>query len=320
MKYTKTFLFFLVLTLLLSGCMPSSEPVSASVFAMNSHMDITAYGSKASAAVEQARSTLLHLDSALSTTDSDSEIYAYNHGDTAALSPATQALVDIGLALGKRTGGALDITIYPIVQAWGFTTDFKQVPAQDELDALLAASSSQLDLGALGKGYAGDVLVAQMQDAGITSALLSLSGNIHCVGANPNGSAWNIAIQDPNNPAAYLGALPVVNQAVVTSGGYERYFEQDGKIYHHIINPATGYPADSGLLSVTVIADSGTLADGLSTALFVMGLDGALAHYEAYDDFEAILVTEERHVYLTSGLIHSFELLSIDYQLIEILP
>jgi len=320
MKNKKLLPLLLSLTLLLSGCAPQGQPVSGDVFAMNAYMCVTAYGSKASAAVEQALDLLTTLDAALSTTDEGSEIYAYNRGDTAALSPATQALVDEGLALGARTGGALDITIYPLVRAWGFTAGSNRIPAQAELDALLAAPSDQLDLGALGKGYAGDVLAAHMREAGVKSALLTLSGNIHCVGAKPDGTPWNIAIQDPNDPTAYLGALPVVNQAVVTSGGYERYFEQDGKTYHHIINPATGYPADSGLLSVTIVADSGTLADALSTALFVMGLEGALAHYEAYGDFEAILVTEEQHVYLTPGLTHTFVLLSDDYQLMEILP
>ena len=319
MKYTKLLLLSLLL-LLLSACATQDSSASGDVFAMNAYMRVTVYGAKASSAVEQALLTLSRLDTALSATDENSEIYAYNHGDTAALSPATQALVDAGLALGVRTGGALDITIYPLVQAWGFTADVNRVPSQDEIDALLAVPSTQLDLGALGKGYAGDVLAAQLRAADVSSALLTLSGNIHCVGAKPDGSAWNIAIQDPNHSTAYLGALAVVNQAVVTSGGYERYFELDGKTYHHIIDPATGYPADSGLLSVTIIADSGTLADGLSTALFVMGLEGALAHYEEYGDFEAVFVTKEHHVYLTAGLLAVFELLSPDYQVMEILP
>jgi len=320
MKYKRISLPLLALIFLLSGCAGQSKPVSGDTFAMDSYMQLTAHGPKASAAVAQALATLGELDAALSATDEGSEIYAYNQGDTTTLSPATQALVDKGLAIGERTGGALDITIYPLVRAWGFTTDAKRVPTQAEIVALLAAPSTQLDLGALGKGYAGDVLAEQMRDAGVSSALLTLSGNIHCVGAKPDGSAWKIAIQDPQNASAYLGAVSVENKAVVTSGGYERCFELDGKTYHHIIDPATGYPAESGLTSVTIVADSGTLADGLSTALFVMGLERALAHYEAHQDFEAILVTDDHQVYLTAGLGSAFELLSGDYELMELLP
>ena len=320
MKFRTFSLPLLALIFLLSACSGQNKPVSGDTFVMNTYMTITAYGSNASAAVEQALATLGELDATLSVTDENSEIYAYNHGDTTALSPATQALVDRGFAIGQRTGGALDITIYPLVQAWGFTTEVKRVPSQAEIDALLAAPSGQLDLGALGKGYAGDVLAEQMQEAGVTSALLTLSGNIHCVGAKPDGSAWKIAIQDPNNPSAYLGAVSVENKAVVTSGGYERFFELGGRSYHHIIDPATGYPAEAGLTSVTIVANSGTLADGLSTALFVMGLDAALAHYEMYQDFEAVLVTDDHQVYLTAGLGGVFELLSDDYELMEILP
>lgn len=309
----KTIIPLLLCLLLLGACDKSTESFSTSTFAMDTYMKFTAYGRHGQSAVDEAIETVHELDARLSVTDSASEIYAYNSGDSDALGEETQALVDEALAIGARTDWAVDIRIYPLVRAWGFTTEEYRVPSQEEIDELLAEESTMLDLGAVAKGYAGDLIAAQMREAGVSSALLELSGNIHCVGTKPDGSLWTVAIQDPLDPSSYVGTVKIADMAVVTSGGYERHFEQDGVRYHHIIDPKTGYPAESGLVSVTVVCESGTLADALSTALFVMGLDDAMAHYDAYGDFEAIFVTQDDEVYITAGLTDSFTLLSERY-------
>ena len=159
----------------------------------------------------------------------------------------------------------------------------------------------ELDLGAVAKGYTGDQLMALLAREGIASAIVELGGNVQALGTKPDGSPWRVAVRDPAGDGS-VGVVEVVDQAVVTSGGYERYFEEDGVRYWHIIDPATGWPARSGLASVTVVGESGLLCDGLSTALFVMGREGALEHWRQHRDFEAVLVSEDGSVTITAGL------------------
>ena len=138
--------------------------------------------------------------------------------------------------------------------------------------------------------------------------MVSLGGNVQLYGAKADGSSWRVAIEDPNNLSGYAGILEAKNRAVITSGGYERYFEQDGKEYHHIIDPKTGYPADNGLKSVTIVSADGTLADGLSTSLFIMGKDRALEFWQAHsEEFDAVLIMEDGSIYITEGIENDFQ-------------
>lgn len=309
--------------LLCAGCAPRPEPAETTFAAMDTVMTLTVYGGEADA-LSAARDRVLELEARLSVTDPDSEIAALNREGTAALSPDTAELLSRSLELCARTGGALDVTIYPVVRAWGFTTGDYAVPDKDTLSALLekvdytkvrlegnAASlpaGAELDLGAVAKGYAGDELAALLREKGVESALLELGGNIHTIGSKPDGSDWRVAVRDPADPEGYLGVVSVSGKAVVTSGGYERYFEEGGVRYWHIMDPASGAPARSGLASVTVAADSGLYADALSTALFVMGREKALDYWRTHRDFEAILVSEDGSVTVTEGLEKSFTL------------
>ena len=168
-------------------------------------------------------------------------------------------------------------------------------------------AGTQLDLGGIGKGYASAQAKKVLQDAGVTSAIVSLGGNISALGHKPDGSNWTVAIQDPADTSTYFGLLETADKCVITSGGYQRYFEQDGKTYWHILDPGTGYPADSGILSATVVSSDDVLSDGLSTALFVMGLDKAEALWRENSDlFDMILMTSDRKVYITSGISDDF--------------
>lgn len=327
MKSKVTLVVFLLL--LLSGCgnqAPTETPdqlQTATVFAMDTVMDLTIYGSKS--VLEKAESRISELEEQLSVTDESSEIYRLNHTGSGVVSADTSALLEQSLDLCKRTKGALDISIYPVVRAWGFTTDSYEVPLGETISALLehvdyraiqydAQSKSvslldgmEIDLGSVAKGYTSDVLIELLRESGVESALLNLGGNVHALGEKPDGSPWRVAIQDPQSDV-YFGVLEIRDQAVVTSGGYERYFEQDGNIYWHIIDPATGYPARSGLLSVTIVGDSGVICDGLSTSLFVMGLEDAAAFWRSSDDFEAIFMDESGNITITEGLDGCFSL------------
>ncbi len=294
---------------------------STDLFAMDTYMTLKAYGSGAQSALNDISSMISTLDSQLSVTNTESEIYQLNHaeGQEVSLSDTTADLIEKALTLGSTTNGALELTSYPLSLAWGFTTGDYQIPDQETIDGLLPLvddsaialdgtsatlpSGAQLDLGAVAKGYAADRAAELLQDAGVTSALLNLgSSTIRAVGSKPDGSPWRIALQDPNDTSAYAGVVSATDLAIDTSGGYERYFEgDDGEIYWHILDPDTGYPAKSGLISVTVLSDSALTGDGLSTALFVMGLDDAIDYWRTNGGFDFIFITDQNEIYVSQG-------------------
>ena len=311
--------------LFLTGCSAESspEPVQGTFFAMDTVMDFTIYGE--SGLIDQSESLITSLESLVSVTDADSELYAINQTGSGTLTGKASSLMEQALEICRRTDGALDLSIYPIVRAWGFTAGSYQVPDEAEIQALLplvdyrkiqydAADGDvtlpvgmKIDLGSVAKGYAGQLVAQMLREHGVQSALLNLGGNVQTVGTKPDGSPWQIGIKDPQGEDAMM-VLSVEDQAVVTSGGYERYFEQDGQTYWHIMDPSTGHPADSGLISVTIVGDEGVVCDGLSTALFVMGLEKAADLWAQSGDFEAVFVTASGEVYITEGLRDRFAL------------
>lgn len=310
---------------------------TADLFAMDTFMSMKAYGDGAEAALRDISAMIYDLDSRLSVTNESSEIYALDHagGQSVTLSDSTADLLSRALALGRTTGGALALTSYPLSRAWGFTTGDYEIPSQETLDNLLPLvddskitlsgnqaslpEKAQLDLGSVAKGYAGDQAAQLLSQAGVDSALLNLgSSTIRAIGEKPDGSPWRIAIQDPQDTDSYAGVVSVRNMAVDTSGGYERYFTgEDGEIYWHIIDPATGYPAKNGLISVTILSESALQGDGLSTALFVMGTQQAIEYWRQQGDFEFVLITDEGEIYVSEGAQDCFEPLG-DYQNAEI--
>lgn len=311
--------------LFLTGCSAESspEPVQGTFFAMDTMMDFTIYGE--SGLIDQSESLIASLESLVSVTDANSELYAINQTGSGTLTGKASSLMEQALEICRRTDGALDLSIYPIVRAWGFTTGSYQVPDEETIQSLLPLvdytqiqydaaigvvtlpEGMEIDLGSVAKGYAGQLVAQMLREHGVQSALLNLGGNVQTVGAKPDGSPWQIGIKDPQGEDAMM-VLSVEDQAVVTSGGYERYFEQDGQTYWHIMDPFTGRPADSGLLSVTIVGDEGVVCDGLSTALFVMGLEKAADLWAQSGDFEAVFVTASGEVYITEGLRDRFAL------------
>ena len=332
MVKTRIWTAALVLGLLLSlpaGCQVEDVEEESRIFAMDTVMTLTYHGQDRESgreAIEEGVAAVYELEDLLSATAPDSEISALNEAGQAHLSPDTAQLLSAALELCALTGGALDITAYPAVEAWGFTTGEYRVPNQAELEELggridytrvsLDQESAslpdgmKLDLGAVAKGYTADRLAKLAQERDITSALLDLGqSTILALGAKPDGSPWRIGIQDPQGEG-YLGVLELEGQAMGTSGGYQRYFERDGVRYWHIIDPATAAPARSGLLSVTVVSPSGLACDGLSTALFVMGLERGTQFWRNHPEleFEALFILEDGSLALTSGLKDSFTL------------
>jgi thiamine biosynthesis lipoprotein len=262
----------------------------------------------------------------LSTGSETSEISILNASGSAKLSDDAAYLVKRSIELNASTSGAFDIAIYPVMKAWGFADGNYQVPEKEELKKLLALadvsdiiyndstkeisfaqSGMQIDLGGIAKGYTSARIMEIFKEHGVSHGMVSLGGNVQVLGTKTDGSKWRIAVQNPDKSSDYLGVLSVSDKAVITSGGYERYFEQDGVTYHHIIDSATGYPADSGLVSVTIVSSDGTLADGLSTSLFIMGKDKATEYWRAHhDEFDVIMLTDDGELYVTENIYSDF--------------
>ncbi|NLK37186.1 MAG: FAD:protein FMN transferase [Epulopiscium sp.] len=305
--------------------------VTTKIFAMNTVMNMTIYGESIESAkkiLAEAEQEIYQLEALFSATMKNSDISYINENagkSPVKVSEQTITMIEKAKEIQKLTNGAFDITVSPVVKAWGFTTRNFRVPKKEEITKLISYINSDwitinkeeqtvflekpgmaIDLGGIAKGYTADYLSNWFEQKGVASGILSLGGNVIGIGLH-NGNKWGVALQDPLNENASVGILKIGNQSVVTSGGYQRNFEKDGKIYHHIINPKTGYPAEEGLISVTIISSDGTKADGLSTALFVMGIEQAVDFWRQSNDFEAIFITEDRRVLATEGIADDFQ-------------
>lgn len=283
-------------------------------------MSFTAYGERGEEAVEAAVQEVERLDALLSTGSVESEVSRINASGEGDLSEDTEKILSEGLTIWKQTGGLFDVTIYPLMQLWGFPTGNYHVPTKEELKQTMSLVDSsevildgnhvtlgekqKMDLGGIAKGYTSNRIMEIFQEYGVTSAMVSLGGNVQTLGKKPDGTDWQVGIQNPDNVQGdLLGAVAVQDQAVITSGGYERYFEENGQTYIHILDPRTGCPAESGLTSVTIVSSNGMLADALSTSLYIMGLDEAEAYWRIYaDEFDMILMTDDGTVYVTEGI------------------
>ena len=324
---------------LLAGCLPeqmnrmsssdascAAEEASEEFFAMDTKMTVKVYGEGAPEAAREAKERLLALDALWSATREGSDVARLNSGagEAIALSPKTMRLLRMSEEVREETKGALDVTLAPLLQLWGFTGGVHRVPTAEEIEAARALTGagklkldeaagtarlekgSSVELGAVAKGYAGELVAAELKSRGVRSAILDLGGNIEVIGAREGGAPWRIGLRNPFG-GALLGTVAVTDAAVVTSAIDQRFFtDEEGNRYWHILDPATGKPAASGLASATVVASSGGRADALSTALFVMGAERAAAFWRERQDFEMVLVGMDGHVWITEGLLDRF--------------
>jgi thiamine biosynthesis lipoprotein len=326
MKRVQVIIASLILSLMLTSCaFPGEKIYTSTIFAMDTIMELQISGK--SDLTPMAEEYIRRLEKDLSVTDPESEIGRLNVDGEGELSEKTVSILEGALGVCDNTGGALDVTIYPVLKAWGFTTGEYRVPSDDEIITLLQnvdyskveisdgehvtlADGMQLDLGSVVKGYTGTAVADMLRAEGVTHALLNLGGNVQCIGSKPNGDKWKVAIKSPfpDSSSGVFGVLAAEDVAIITSGGYERYFEQNGETYWHILDPHTGKPAKTGLASVTVVGKDGLLCDGLSTALFVKGLEEAAQYWKQNDDFDVILITEDGEVNISEGIAADFSL------------
>lgn len=323
----KLILPILIITTLLSSCRKNNE--SDSYFeSMNTFMKVRCYGENSEEANNAAQKLIGELETLISVTKPNSEIYKINHATPEdfpmEISAKTANLLRFTLNMSTKTDGALNSCLYPITSAWGFTKKQYKVPSDETISELLKLTDytkvkiidnsvtipqgMMFDLGAVGKGFAGDEAIAVLKSYGIKSALLDLGGNIQAIGSKPDGSPWTIGIKNPFGDDS-VGALNIKNSSVITSAGYERYFiGDDGKKYIHIFDGTTGRPVENEVLSATAIGENGTLCDALSTSLFVMGVDKSIAFWKKEKNFNFIIITKNKELYITKNIYKDFKL------------
>lgn len=330
MKKLLVLLLTALCALTLTSCL-SSFPSEHSFFAMDTYMSLKLYGKGNALVANAIQGDAEFYDPLLSVTDENSDLYKLNHadGEPVKIYESIPPLIEEAKALCADLDGYLDISLYPVSSAWGFTTDSYRIPTQEEIDALLLHTDYQhittdleadtvtlpqgmmIDLGAVAKGWLADRAAEHFKNNSRITGIVDFGGTILPWGLKDNKDLWTVGIQDPEDPSSYFATLSITEKILSTSGGYERYFiGEDGKRYIHIIDPKTGYPVDNGTLSVTVVCDSGIAADALSTALFVMGEEKAKEFYQndTKYHFDYILLNENSELYVSEGVYDSFTL------------
>ncbi len=314
-KTLSAFLLSLFLLSLFPGC--GEEKAEATLFVMDTASTLRLEGGKAEEALSRMKEELTRLDALL---DAEGEVLSSLGRGEEVRNGELAALLRETLRFSRETGGALDVTVNPAVEAWGFRSGNYRVPSSGELSALKEyvgweklspegdlislPGGFSLTLGAVAKGYAGDRLRAIAGECGVKRGVLSLGGNVVLIGEKQTNTGWSVAVRAPEG--GYALTLSLSDAMAVTSGSYERYFEKDGKRYHHILDPQTLSPAENGLLSVTVVSKNGLLADALSTALFVMGPEKAAEHWRTYGEsegFEILLLTGDHRILASKGIV-----------------
>jgi thiamine biosynthesis lipoprotein len=328
------------MTILFSGCSKKETgPISKTEILLDTPCTITIYDKVSNDVLQKGFDKLKEIDTRMNANTDNSEIALINKSAGSAyakVSDETFYVIEEGKKYGDITKGKFDITVGPLVKLWGINTDHARVPSESEIkeklnlinynDVLLKESTKEvmlkninmsLDLGGIAKGYAGDAVAKVLKDNGVKHALIDLGGNIMTVGNKVDGSNWRIGVQNPNSERGEsLGVVEVADKAVVTSGIYERFFIQDGKKYHHILDTKTGYPVDSNLASVSIIADKSIDGDAYAKA-FTLGLEKGIEFIESQPGVQAIFVTKDSKVYITSGLKDNFKITDENFKLMN---
>ena len=339
MKKTYTLILLFLLCFIFDSC--SNEPTITSFSAMNTFMTVKSFGKNAKKSNLQIKNEVERLEKILSTTETSSDIFNINNSDLSnvPIHSETHFLLEQSRFFFELTDGAFNPALYPIIKEWGFTTGNYKIPSKEKIIELLPKCNFtdfyftdnfvqrpygfELDFGAIGKGYAGDISIAILKQNGIKSAVLDFGGNIQLLGSKPDGTPWNIGIKNPwKNNLEYnppVAILKLNDLCIITSGGYERSFiGDDGEKYIHIFDGQTGYPVNNNLESVTIICKQGLYGDMLSTSLFVMGQEKAINFWRKYKDFDFIILTKNKEILYSSSL-NDFIKLNYDFNSIHVI-
>ena len=306
----------------------SREPISATAIKLNTAVTVTIYDSNDKKLLTECMNLCDKYEKIFSRTANDSELYQLNHRELAPVertentyqvSDDLAELVSEGLDYSELSKGAFDIAIEPLTSLWDFTAEDPQVPKdsliqaalpkcdyhnisvdKDKNEITLKTDDTAIELGAIAKGYIADRLKDYLVSQNVKSAIINLGGNVLCIGEKPDNSAFKIGIQKPfADRSETIAVMDIKDKSVVSSGIYERCFEQNGTLYHHLLNPETGYPYDNGLIAVTIISDKSVDGDALSTTCFALGLEDGMKLAESLDDVQAFFVTSDYEIHYT---------------------
>jgi len=333
----------LLFTLVLNGCANTQEPVQRVFYAMDTAMQLTVYGEQAEAAIDAAVERVNEVETLSSAYVSGSDVAKINAAagkSAVVVSPEVLKMIRTAVQYGQLTEGAFDITVGPLISLWGIGTDQEKVPTLEEIrqalalvgqddirinekesSVMLTKPGMSIDLGGIAKGFAADEILRIFKEYGIESAMINLgSSSIYALGAKPNGDPWSVAIRHPRQDGEYLCVVQLTDQALSTSGDYERYFIQNGKRYHHIFDPATGYPAEAGIMSSTVVIDGKTndccmLADILTKAAFVSGTERGFAVIDRLAGISCMAAGSDNGLYCSKNWKLTLSSLSPDFTL-----
>ena len=332
---------FLIFSLI--GCTNSkddSKPLSKTEYFMGTVVTVTLYDNKSEKIIDKAFEEVKKIEQLVSINMDGTELDEVNNNSgikPVKVSDDTYNIIKKGLEYSSLTNGSFDITIGPLVKLWSIGLPEAKVPTLDEIKGALKYINYKdveindsektvflkkpgmiIDLGGIAKGYTADVIAQTLKDEGVEKAIIDLGGNVYALGEKAENTLWRIGIQNPDQTRGEIvGSINVKDKSIVTSGIYERFIEQDGVKYHHILSPETGYPYDNEIAGVTIISDKSIDGDALSTSVFSMGVAKGLEFVNSLPDIEAIFITKDHKVYLTEGSQEIFKLTNDDFEIMN---
>lgn len=315
-----------------------NQPISQTEIFMGTPISITLYDGGNQKILDKVFEKIVEIEDLVSINKENTEITKLNESagvEKVKLSNLSYDILKKGIEYSKLSNGSYDITIGPLVKLWSIGLEGAKVPSKDEInetigyidynnvkindytkEAFLTKEGMEVDLGSIAKGYAADEVVKILKQEDIRSAIIDLGGNIYALGSKNSDNNWKVGIQDPfSDRGKVIGAVEVFDKTVVTSGIYERFIEEDGVRYHHILNPKTGYPYETDIAGVSIIADNSIDADALSTLTFTKGVKEGLKFVENLDNVNAIFITNDKKIYLTENIKDNFKLMNNDFEI-----
>lgn len=338
MKKLIVILTAVVLMLGTIGCSKEEPniPATRTELMMGTVVKVTLYENGSEEILDKVFNRVKEIENLVSINQNNTELDKLN--ENAGIKPIKMSdtsldIIEKALHYSKMSNGKYDLTIGPLVKLWSIGLPEAKVPTQEEIDetikkidyskvkinkdtkeVFLTEEDMLLDLGSIAKGYTADEIVRMLNEENVNSAIIDIGGNIYALGLKEGNKNWRIGIQNPfDKRGNIVGALEVSNKTVVTSGIYERYIEQDGVKYHHILNTSTGYPYETEIAGVSIISDKSIDGDALSTLIFTKGLEEGLEFVENIEGIDAVFVTNDKHVYITKGLKDNFEITNEEF-------
>lgn len=342
MKRFMTIILTIILAISVVGCNQAKidAPITRTELFMGTVIKVTLYDEEDKEILDKVFNRIVEIENLVSINKEGTELTKLNESageSKVKLSDTNYEIIKKGVEYSKLSKGAYDVSIGPLVKLWSIGLPEAKVPTEEEIkevmkyidyskieindstkEVFLKQKGMMIDLGSIAKGYAADEIVKILKSEGVKRAIVDLGGNIYALGSKDKNQDWNIGIQDPfNDRGNVVGSIEVSDKSIVTTGIYERFIEKDGVKYHHILNPKTGYPYETEIAGVSIVADKSIDADALSTLIFTKGLDEGVKLVEELENVDAVFVTNEHKIYVTEALKGSFKLINESFKLVN---